>query len=156
MGEALRKILAKHRVLGVDTAVLIYHFEDVPPYSDFTEELFSAVARGEAELVIPALCAAEFLVKPWEGGEERAGEALRLLLGIPNARFVPLGVEEAAEAARLRSRYGLRMPDALVLAAAKGAGATALLTNDRRMGRVQEGLEVLVLDDLLPSGLQRK
>ncbi|MEM3433098.1 MAG: type II toxin-antitoxin system VapC family toxin [Candidatus Methanomethyliaceae archaeon] len=75
MGETLRKFLAKHRILGVDTSVLIYHFADVPPYSDFTEGLFSAVARGEAELVIPALCATEFLVKPWEEGEERAGGA---------------------------------------------------------------------------------
>ncbi|MEM3485082.1 MAG: hypothetical protein QXI12_05625 [Candidatus Methanomethyliaceae archaeon] len=47
------------------------------------------------------------------------------------------------------------IPDALVLAAVKGAGAMALLTNSRRMAKVQEGLEAFVLDDLLPARPQR-
>lgn len=141
--------MRKHRTLGLDTSVLIYHFEDVPPYSGLTERLFAAAGKGEVELVVPALCITEFLVKPWERGEEEAGRALSLLLGLPNARFVPLGIEAAAEAARLRSRYRLRTPDAILLAAVKGGGATAFLTNDRGFLRVKEGIEILVLDDLL-------
>ncbi|MEM3658385.1 MAG: PIN domain-containing protein, partial [Candidatus Hadarchaeum sp.] len=71
------------------------------------------------------------------------------LLGLPNARFVAPGVEAAAEAARLRARYGLRTPDALLLATARAGGATAFLTNDRALLRVREGLTIVVLEDLL-------
>lgn len=149
MGEGLAKILKAHKRLSADTSVLIYHFEDVPPYSALTEALFVALGRGEAELILSTLCLTEFLVKPWEKGERRAKEALALLLGIPNARFLAPDVEVAAEAARLRARYGLRTPDALLLATAMAGGATAFLTNDRGFLRVREGPEVFLLDDLL-------
>lgn len=149
MEDVLRKILKKHKILAVDTSLLIYHFEDVLPYSAFTEAFFSALAKGEGELVASTLCITEFLVKPWEKGEEKGQEALRHLLGIPNIRYVAPGVEVAAEAARLRAAYGLRTPDALHLATARVAGATAFLTNDREMRKVEAGVEILVLDDLL-------
>lgn len=74
------------------------------------------------ELLVPALCITEFLVKPWEKGEREAEKALSLLLGLPNARFIAVDIEAAAEAARLRSRYKLRTPDAILLAVAKRAG----------------------------------
>ncbi|MEN3009755.1 MAG: PIN domain-containing protein [Candidatus Bipolaricaulaceae bacterium] len=122
MEARLRGILGKHRRLGLDTSVLIYHFEDVPPYSSFTEALLCAAGRGAVELLIPSLCVAELLVKPWEEEEGKAKEALSLLVGLPSARFLPLGVEEAQEAARLRARYGLRLPDALILAGVPGRG----------------------------------
>ena len=82
-------------------------------------------------------------------GEGEAEKALSLLLGLPNAKFIAVGIEAAAEAARLRSRYGLRTPDAVLLAAAKGGGATAFLTNDRGFLKVREGIEIVILDDLL-------
>ena len=149
MGRALEGILKKHCTIGLDTPVLIYHFEDVPPYSDLTERLFAAAGKGKVELLVPALCITEFLVKPWEKGEREAEKALSLLLELPNARFIAVGIEAAAEAARLRSRYKLRTPDAILLAAAKGGGATAFLTNDRGFLKVREGIEIVVLDDLL-------
>ncbi|MCS7240456.1 MAG: type II toxin-antitoxin system VapC family toxin [Candidatus Bipolaricaulota bacterium] len=149
MEARLRDLLGRHRRLGLDTSVLIYHFEDVPPYSSFTEALFCAAGRGEVELLIPSLCVAELLVKPWEAGEEKAKEALSLLLGLPSARFLPPGVEEAHAAARLRARYGLRLPDALILATVQAAGATALLTNDREFLKVKEGVDVILLDECL-------
>lgn len=149
MGTLLTGLLKEHKVLGLDTSVLIYHFEDVPPYSSLTEALFAAAGEGAVELVVPTLCVTEFLVKPWARGEGAAKEALALLLGLPNARFVAPGVEAAAEAARLRARYGLRTPDALLLATARAGGATAFLTNDRALLRVREGLTIVVLEDLL-------
>ena len=46
---------------------------------------------------------------------------------------VPLDVEIASAAARLRARHrSLRLPDALVIASASVAGADRLVTTDRR------------------------
>ncbi|MGC8817413.1 MAG: PIN domain-containing protein [Candidatus Hadarchaeum sp.] len=80
-------------------------------------------------------------MKLWEKGEGKVREALELLLGIPNVRFLAPDVEIAAEDARLRASYGLRTPDALLFATARAAGATAFLTNDRAFLRVKEGPE---------------
>ena len=54
----------------------------------------------------------------------------------------------AREAARLRAGYGLRVPDALLLATALREDAQAFLTNDTRLRRLKaEGLTVMVLAD---------
>jgi predicted nucleic acid-binding protein len=53
----------------------------------------------------------------------------------------------AERAAELRASYGMRLPDALQIAAALGERCDAFLTNDRRLARVTE-IRVLVLDDL--------
>ncbi len=61
--------------------------------------------------------------------------------------MLPIDIAIADRAAALRAAYALRTPDTLQLAAALEAGCEAFLTNDRRLGRVQD-LHVLVLDDL--------
>lgn len=46
--EKFHKDLRRFESLGLDSAVLIYHLEDVEPYSELTELVFSAVASGSA------------------------------------------------------------------------------------------------------------
>jgi predicted nucleic acid-binding protein len=67
---------------------------------------------------------------------------------LPNTRLVPTGYDIAREAARLRAGYGLRVPDALLLATALREDAQAFLTNDTKLRRLKaEGLIVMVLAD---------
>ncbi len=74
------------------------------------------------------------------------------LEGLPNALFVPPSVSIAKVAARLRAVHKLRTPDALLIATALEEGATAFLTNDERLRRVErEGLSILVLRDYVGS-----
>jgi len=55
------------------------------------------------------------------------------------------------DAAWISGRTGAGLPDAVHLACARAAGATAFLTNDRRI-RSRPTLEVVYLDDLLEAG----
>jgi predicted nucleic acid-binding protein len=59
----------------------------------------------------------------------------------------PVSVTIAEEAARLRATYTLRTPDAVQLATALDAGASAFLTNDARLAAIPD-LHVLVLDQV--------
>ena len=54
----------------------------------------------------------------------------------------------ARRAVVLRAEYGLRVPDALQIAAALEARATAFVTNDQRLTKVKE-LSVFQFDDYL-------
>jgi predicted nucleic acid-binding protein len=57
--------------------------------------------------------------------------------------------EKLAEAAALiRARHAIRLPDALQIAAAIQGEATLVITNDKRLKKV-DGVEVLVLSDFL-------
>jgi len=64
-------------------------------------------------------------------------------------RLLSIDAPMARRAVVLRAQYDIHVPDALQIAAALEAGATAFVTNDRRLSRVQE-LAVLVFDDYVP------
>ena len=51
---------------------------------------------------------------------------------------MPLDAELAEDAARLRSRYRLRLPDAIQVATAIRGRADVFVTHDRRLRRVKE------------------
>ena len=53
----------------------------------------------------------------------------------------------AIQAAQIRARYNLQLPDAFQIAVALAANCQAFLTNDVILKRVTE-LQVLVLDEL--------
>ena len=69
----------------------------------------------------------------------------------PNMRLVPLDVALARETALVRAAFKLRMPDAVHVAAARLAGADAIVTNDRRWAERVKQPEMVLLDDYVFS-----
>ena len=141
--------LAKFERIGLDTSILIYHLDDITPYSELTEAVFGEVAAGTPEAVVSTISIAELLVKPFaDHAPERVAAFERFVLSLPHTRLVASGYVAAKEAARLRARYRLRTPDALLIATAREERAQAFLTNDAGLRRLKgEGLAILVLDD---------
>lgn len=131
--------------------VFIYHLEDHPAYASLTQPLFEAWEEGKSSGVTSVITILEILVKPKrEGKREAARDYLELLITYPNLTIVEVDLGLADLAADLRAKYGIRMPDALQLAAALQAGAGGFITNDGRLKQVTE-LEVAVLDELLAA-----
>lgn len=151
-GEGLAAELIRHKKVGLDSSILIYHLEDLMPYAELTELVFSLLARGELSGVISTISVTELLVKPFASGKE--GEVMaceRFLRELPHTTIVAPDYEIAKGAARLRGAYGLRTPDAILLSTALREGAKAFLTNDEGLKRLEEreGIAILVLDDYL-------
>ena len=139
------------KVVGLDTAPLIYLIEEHPVYLPLVRPFFEAADRGRLSFVTSVVTLLEVLVHPLRQGKEELARKYRdILLGSANLNVVPVSVRVAEEAARLRALYHLRVPDAIQLAVAKGDGATAFLTNDRRLAVVL-GIRILVLDELIGS-----
>ena len=97
----------------------------------------AAKAIGDAlsenqTLAMSASVFAEILVGPSRSGAE-AVEVVRNMVATLPIEVVPSGDEIAVTAAGLRARHrSLRLPDALVIAAAETEGADRLVTTDRR------------------------
>jgi predicted nucleic acid-binding protein len=73
---------------------------------------------------------------------------MELITGSNNITFRPIIDQNMGlQAAQIRARYNLELPDAFQIVVALAAGCEALLTNDATFRRVTE-LRVLVLDDL--------
>jgi predicted nucleic acid-binding protein len=135
--------------IGLDSSVLIYHLEDIRPYSDLTEHVFTAIAAGQPSAVLSTISVAELLVKPWKARQpSRVAGLERFVVALPNSAVVAPDVGVANEAARLRAAYGIGLADALLVATARRQGAEAFVTNDRTLRRLRrEGISILVLDD---------
>ncbi len=137
--------------VGLDTSILIYHLEDIEPYADLTEVAFSAIAEGLPRAVLSMISITELLVQPFAKGEEdRTRIFEQFILSLPNTDLIPPTYSIAREAARLRAKYAIRTPDALLISTALSEKVEAFLTNDSRLRSLKaEGVNILVLDDFL-------
>jgi predicted nucleic acid-binding protein len=103
--------------------------ESHPEFGPRFRGLFEAAARGEVNLAISSITLCEVLVGPLRAGEEALGQQFeRLLRAWP---VVDFDADLAVQAARLRARHGLKLPDAAQLATALSIDAAALVTHDR-------------------------
>lgn len=151
--ERLAADLVRYGRVGLDSSILIYHLEDLAPYAELTELVFTLLAKGGFSAILSTISVMELLVKPMASEREDQIEACeRFLQGLPHTEIVAPDYEIAREAARLRGRYGLRTPDALLLGTSLQRGAEAFLTNDAGLKKAGvEEIAIILLGDYLSS-----
>jgi len=144
----LSEKLKPYPVIGLDTAIFIYHFEENPAYLPLTRDLLSSIESGERKGVTSTITLMEIIVKPLALGQiDVARKYEALLANFPNLEIIDLDRDVIRLAARLRAEYRLRPPDALQAAASLQHGAQAFITNDNLLKRLQDKIAVLVLED---------
>lgn len=134
------------KTIALDTAPLIYFVEGDPHFLERIRPFFKALEQAEFTVVTSTLTITEILVKPLQHGRIDLTRTFQDLL----ARYVeiiPVTMEIAEAAAKLRADHGLRTPDAIQVATAITRQADFFLTNDARLARLSQP-EVLVLSDL--------
>ncbi len=133
--------------LFLDTAPVIYFVERNPQYLPYVRVVFEHVRDSLLTAVTSPVTLAECLVRPYRLGQtELQQEFIDLMTGIEGIEFVEIDQTLALQAAQIRARYNLQLPDAFQIAVALAAGCEAFLTNDVIFRRVTE-LQVLVLND---------
>jgi predicted nucleic acid-binding protein len=148
--EGLISRLQAHDVIGLDTAIFIYHFEAHPRYLPLTTAALSGVAQGERQGVTSVISLMELTVRPHQLERPAVAQHYEALLShFPHLTMVDVDRAVARRAAELRGRYRVRPADALQVAASLVYGATAFLTNDRRLARLQPLIDIILLDDFL-------
>ena len=142
-----RLVIGECGLVVLDANVLIYHLEGMIPYAELTTTLLAEAAGDSLRLAVSALTVAEILAGPYRHEDPSRLEVVRdFLEGLPNAAIQPLDLAVADRAAWIRM-YGLRMPDAIVMATALVLGADALVTNDAVFQRAIPGAPKVVLLD---------
>jgi predicted nucleic acid-binding protein len=145
---SLAAALRSHRLVGIDTPIFIYHLEQHERFGELASAALEAIASGRTAAVTSPLTVMELAVRPYQMNRPDLAEGYASLIGdFPNLTVAPFGIDAALVAARMRASYRLRSPDAAQIGVCLHAGATAFLTNDRDLRRVQE-LDVLMLTDL--------
>jgi predicted nucleic acid-binding protein len=145
--ERVKEALAPHRVVGIDTMVFIYHIEGNQRYRPFTRTLFKSVESGECRAVTSTLTLLETLVKPKEiKDEEMRDDYYFALTSFPNLTLRPIDEKVAEAAAEIRARSGLRTPDAIQIATCLVEDASAFITNDERLRKIEDP-QIIIMSD---------
>lgn len=136
---------------GLDTMVLIYHFEDHEEFGPAATELLRAAESGRCRLVVSILTRLEVLVAPKRQGREDLCRRYRELFeSFPNLEVISIDASVVEIASDLRSVHNLRTPDALHLATAAHRRVDAFITEDSRHFPAEAcGLPVLPIREAL-------
>lgn len=133
--------------VALDTAVFIYLIEEHAGFLPVVGPVFAAIDEGRLQAVTSGLTLLETLVVPYRHGNIALADRYEALLTHSRGlRLLDLDRPLLRAAAQLRAALSVRTPDALQLAAALGAGASAFVTNDRALPRIP-GLRILQLRD---------
>ena len=148
--DELSKRLARAKVIGLDTHLFIYFLENNIRYGELARITISGIEKGRWQGITSTITLMEITGRPWQLGlESIAREYEAVLVHFPNLSMVDLDRNIARAAARLRAKYNISPPDALQVAASLSFGAKAFLTNDKRLVKLQELMDVIVLDDFV-------
>ncbi len=127
----------------IDSAPIIYYLENHPLFADRFAPFFEAAENGELAIAISAITLAEVLAGPLQRGDELlAGRYEHALTAAAGWQLVPVSQQIAVQAARFRTVYRMRLPDAIQVATAVVTGARALIAHDRTFRKVK-GIEII-------------
>jgi predicted nucleic acid-binding protein len=147
MVEASRLGLpAERERIGIDTNLFMYFIQDHPRYGSWCSTLFDLIERGHNPAVTSTVTLLELLVQPYrDQKEELAQKIFALASSYPKLEWVPVTMNVADRAAKLRARYRLSTPDAIQVATAIGYKASRFYGNDRSLQRVKD-IECVIVD----------
>lgn len=129
--------------VALDSNLFIYHFEDHPRFSPYTERVFGKIESGDLKAVTSIVSVLETLSYPLP--PPLIEEIKEAFFSFPNLAIVNLDPEISFEAARIRREYILPLPDAIQLATARVSKAAVFVTNDKSLRRFKE-VEVVLLN----------
>lgn len=125
--------------VAVDTAPIIYLLEGNTTLLPFYLPLFEAIESGNLHGVVSAVTLAELLSGPLKHGDEiLADRYYQALTASSHWQVQEMNSPLSFMAARIRERYGLKLPDAIQVATAIYTNASALVTHDRDFSGVSE------------------
>jgi predicted nucleic acid-binding protein len=132
----------------IDTAPLIYFIEGNKKYQEVLDRFFKSNQQGLSILYSSVLTLTELLVHPMKLNREDLVQKYELILTQSQYfELIPLDVEIAKLASKLRVKYGLKTPDAIQIATSIQVGCDFFLTNDLGLRKVTE-VKVIIMDNL--------
>lgn len=147
--KSLTGELRKREKIMIDTNVVIYFLEGNEVFGDLSKEVFSIVEKGEVEGAISVVTVAEILVKPMKLRNNLLIDKITSFLNtFPNLYLIDIDKSIAIEAANIRSKTGLKMPDALIISSAKILNC-AIVGTDNQWDKKDLGLEFYNIKEYL-------
>ena len=144
----MEELNLKGKIIGLDTMVFIYHFEENQAYSPLTFSIFESLEKGNFKGITSILTLLEILVKLKKENNSLLVERYKLLLEtFPNLQVQEINENIADIASSLRANYNINTPDAIQIATSLEAQADIFITNDATLKKISE-IKVLLLSEM--------
>lgn len=129
----------------LDSCILIYLVEGPEALHRRVVARLLPVGGQPPNVVVSDLTRLECRVGPLKRGDRAVLAEFDQFFARSGCTLVPLTAAVMDRATELRARHGLRVPDALHLAAALVSGCDQFWTNDQRLKRVPVPIKIEVL-----------
>ncbi|MBI5147518.1 MAG: PIN domain-containing protein [Thaumarchaeota archaeon] len=134
----------------IDTNIILNAKNVHESYSTYSLQILDAVEDGLIQGIISIISIAELCTGYYSQGDmEGKKELLAHLIANKGFVIVDLDLERADTAAKIRADTGLRLPDAIIIAAGLAEGAQYLVTHDKELKKANRYLEVISPKELL-------
>ena len=133
---SLQRALEGKRHVSLDTGIFIAATDARDPRRACAAWLLTSVERGRFQCTISVINAAELLVGAITKGPDAGITTQSNIRNFPNLAVAPLTLDLATDAADLRAKTGLSLPDAIVIATAMAKLCDVLIHGDRDWRRV--------------------
>mgnify|MGYP001592427599 FL=1 len=134
----------KFRQVGLDSNIFSYQFHQHPVFGPISKQIFDLLSTDKLKAVTSFITLTEILSV--KASPAKIKELEKLFLDTPNLNTFEVNQEIAVNAAKIRRKYGFRLPDAIQLATAKLNKAKAFISNDERLKRFKE-LNVILINE---------
>ena len=135
----------KHKIIGLDSMLFIYHFEKHKIFWQKTKKIFELLEKGRFYGITSVITLIEIMTKPKkENNYYLVKEYKELLTTFPHLEIQDVNLRIGDLASSVRAKYGLTTPDAILLASSLDSKAGGFITSDVRLKKVKE-IEVFVL-----------
>jgi predicted nucleic acid-binding protein len=130
----------------IDTNIFLSILNKESGY-EYSKKVFENIHEGKLLGFTSVLCISEILSGFYaKGKEEEAERTLLDILSIRNLKVVDINVEIAKEGAKIRGKYKIKLPDALILSTCKLYDCS-LVTRDESLKKIKE-IEVVVPEEV--------
>lgn len=149
MVNKLIKIALESKVIGVDTMLFIYLFENNKKYFSIIKEFFNLLEKEKIIVVTSIISPIEIIsISSIEDYPEKQRLYLSFFKKMKNLKVKEISWELVEKVGYFRRKYNLRTPDAIQLVTAIDSRAQIFITNDTRFKKITE-ISVLILDEFI-------
>lgn len=134
-------------IVFLDTAPVIYFFEQHPDFFPALKALFDHLYETDAQAITSIITYIELTTHPARLGKGQLVRKYRdYLTNSDNISLFPLNIDIADHVVEMRAKYNFKTPNAIQLGTAVACGADYIITNDQTWQKFEEVKVYLVRD----------
>ncbi|MHA1301739.1 MAG: type II toxin-antitoxin system VapC family toxin [Candidatus Helarchaeota archaeon] len=134
--------------ISLDTNIFLNVKNKEKPFYIHSKKILDSIDEGKLECIISIINLAELCVGYYRNNEiNDKDEFLKAISTNNNYKIINLDLNVADKAAEVKNQLNLKLPDSIIIATALKNNASVLITNDSKLEKAKNILEILTSED---------